>query len=92
MLICATANNLTPAQRKAFIRYLGAEGFMANLETPCRFHEQILDQEGQALRWRVDPSWPKVDPAYAWHVRRLCWCLAGTMMIWLTLMAALVCF
>ena len=32
VLICATADNLSPAQREAFIRYLWVEGFMAAID------------------------------------------------------------
>lgn len=92
ILVCATADNLTPEQREAFVRYLGAEGFMAgDPAPPGPFHERVLGQEGLRVRWRVDPSWPAVDPSYAWHLRRLCWCTAGTTMVWLALMAVLVC-
>ena len=92
VLICATADNLTPQQREAFVRYLGVEGFVAgDAEPPDRFHERLFNGEGQPVRWIVDPSWPEVDPAYALHIRRLCWYAAGTVMVWCTLLAVLVC-
>ncbi len=93
MLIRATADNLTPAQREIFIQYLCAEGFIdGNCESPSRFHERIQNETQQPVRWIVDPFWPVVDPAYALHIRRLRWWIAGTMMVWLALMALLVCF
>ncbi len=93
VLICATTDNLTPEQQEAFVQYLCAEGFMVGDPEPFdRFHERVLNREGQPVRWIVDPSWPEVDPAYTLHIQRLCWCTAGIMMVWLTLMAVLVCF
>ncbi len=82
VIICALANNLTPEQQDASIRYLCAEGFLAgDLEPLGRFHERMLDLEEQPVRWIIDPSWPSIDPSYALHIKRLCWYTAGTMMI-----------
>ncbi len=79
VLICATADNLSEVQRAAFVRYLNEEGFvLAALEL--------------SVRWIVDSTWPQVDPVYLRHLQRLCWCLAGTMVVCLALVAALVCF
>lgn len=93
MLICATADNLTPEQKEAFIQYLFREGFMdGDFNALDRFHARVLDRERQPVRWIVDPSWPEIDPVYALHIQRLCWYTAGTVMVWFTLMAVLVCF
>ena len=93
LLICATADNLTAESKEAFILYLCAEGFASDgPERSEWLREARLDTEGQAVRWIVDPSWPEADPVYTQHLRRLCWLIVGTVMIWLALMVAMVRF
>ena len=92
VLVCATADNLTVEQQEAFVRYLGAEGFMSGAFEPVGwFRGRNPDPEVQPVRWIVDPSWPEIDLVYARHLQRLCWCAAGTTMAWLALMVVLVC-
>ncbi len=92
VLICATADNLTSEQREAFVRYLSTEGFAPGAAgTLGWFHESTPDREESQVRWIVDPSWPTIDPSYVRHLRRLCWYTAGTMLVWLALIVALVC-
>ena len=91
VLVCATADNLTTEQKEAFVRYLCTEGFgSGDFESLDECHERIPDPGFQPVRWIIDASWPEVDPVYARHLQRLCWCAAGTMMIWLVLMVVLV--
>ena len=90
--VYATTDNLSREQQAAFIRYLCAEGFLRiDCELPGCFDQNVRDQEQPPVRWIVDPSWREADAAFALHIRRLCWCTAGTLMVWLAFMAALVC-
>ena len=93
VLICATADNLSVEQQTAFVRYLGEEGFMSGawFEATDRPVEWSSDHEGRPVRWVIDPAWPEPDPVYARHLQRLCWYATGTMMVWLALLAVLVC-
>ena len=91
--VYATTDNLNQEQQEAFIQYLCAEDFVSGDDKPSDgFHGRGLDPEKPPVRWIVDPSWPAADAAYALHVQRLCWCVAGTMMVWLVLMVVLVCY
>ena len=91
MLVCATADNLTMEQKEAFVRYLCAEGFgSGDFESLDGIHERAPDPEVRPVRWIVDSSWPEVDPVYARHLQRLCWCAAGTTVVWLALTVVLV--
>ncbi len=90
--VYATTDNVNPAQQESFIQYLCAEGFLnGGVEPLDGFHGRVLDREEPPVRWIVDPSWPQADAAYALHIRRLCWCTVGTMIVWLALMAAIIC-
>ena len=92
VLVRATADNLTPEQQEAFIRYLQAEGFMAaGSDSPDRFGAWKLNRDMCLVRWIVDASWPDVDPAYALHLRRLSLCTLGIVVVWLAVMTVLVC-
>ena len=92
VLICATADNLTAAQQEAFFHYLCVEGFVSMVSEPRDgFHACIRDWKEQPVRWIVDPSWPEVDPVYAGHLQRLCWYTAGTMVVWVAVVLAMVC-
>ena len=93
VLVCATADNLSTEQQSAFIRYLSEEGFVSGalIEPSGWLLESSLDCEEWPVRWIIDPTWPEIDPVYARHIQRLCWYVAGTTMVWLALIAALVC-
>ena len=92
VLICATADNLSTEQQEAFVRYLCAEGFASGAAGKSGWlREWCSDRETPPVRWIVDPSWPEADPAFTRHLQRLCWYMAGTLVVWLSLMAVLVC-
>ena len=91
MLICATADNLTPTQQEAFIQYLCAEGFVvADSEPLDCFEERRSCDENFPVRWMVGSSWRSVDPVYTLYMRRLCLCTLGIFLVWSALMIALV--
>ena len=92
VLVCATADNLSITEQEAFIHYLCAEGFVtADGEPQDRDHDPVLDHDGQLVQWIVDPSWPEVGPEYTLHIQRLGRYTAGFLMVFLALVAAMIC-
>ena len=92
VLVCATTDNLSTAEQEAFIHYLCAEGFMtADCEPQDRVHDPVPDHDEPLVRWIVDPSWPEVDPEYASHLQRLCRYTTGFLVVFLALVAVMIC-
>ena len=93
VLVCATADNLSTAEQEAFIEYLCAEGFLTAAGRPP---DQALDRmpghDEPSVRWIVDPSWPEVDPGYALHIQRLARYTAGSLIVFLALVAVMICW
>jgi len=88
VLICAARNNFDSAQRRTFILYLKAEGFVppqARLVAGDADAGQV-PLPGEIL-WVVDPSWPYAEVRFNHYTRLLCArLLVGPTLVWLLFM------
>lgn len=86
--ICAAKDCFTSAQRRTFVVYLKAEGFVpgdARLVVGNCDAEQV-PLKGQIL-WIFDPTWPYADVKFNHYTRRLCGrLLLGPTIAWLLFM------
>ena len=70
--ICVAKNGFMPLQRRTFLRYLKAEGFIPG--------------EVQRVIWSFDPTWPYAETKFNRYTRRLGWrLLLGLTIGWMLL-------
>ena len=88
VLVCAAKNNFDSAQRRTFVLYLKAEGFIPK-------HARLIVGDGDApqvpmpgqILWTFDPSWPYSEVRFNHYTRLLCTrLLVGPAVVWLAFM------
>ncbi len=89
VVICAARANFDSAQRRTFVLYLKAEGFISKKARLVAGDSKVgaIPTEGQIL-WVFDPCWPYAEVKFNLYSRRLCArLLFGSMLIWLLFMS-----
>ena len=88
VVICAAKANFDSAQRRTFVLYLKAEGFISKRVQLAAGDSKagVIPIEGQIL-WVLDPCWPYTEVEFNLYSRRLCArLLFGPTLIWLLFM------
>ena len=88
VVICAAKTNFDSAQRRTFVLYLKAEGFIPRKAQLVAGDSKAggIPTEGKIL-WVFDPCWPYTEVKFNFYNRRLCArLLFGPMLIWLLFM------
>jgi hypothetical protein len=84
VVIRATRDVFTEAQKVAFVRHLASEGFIADRFRWC---PAISSPANASVRWSVDYSWLEISPAVRATARRFVARLfVGMTALWLLLM------
>jgi len=88
VVIRASRNTFTPRRKNCFIRELAAEGFIAD------HHQWSSVATGESflgVRWLVDKSWLKLDPAIRASADRfMVRSLVGAALLWVLLVGGAV--
>ena len=88
VLICAAKKNYDSMQKRTFVLYLKAEGFIPEGARLIVGDSRVgsLPANGQIL-WVFDPSWPYAECKFNHYTRRLCGrLLFGPTIAWLLFM------
>jgi hypothetical protein len=84
VVIRASRNKFSDERKARFVRYLASEGFIPE---SYRFHPLAESGSFMGVRWMVDISWLKPDPALAANAQRsIIRVLAGGGLVWLLTM------
>ena len=88
VVIRAAKANFASAQRRTFILYLKAEGFISKTAQLAAGDGKVgaIPMDGQIL-WVFDPCWPHTEVKFNLYSRRLCArLLCGPVLVWLLFM------
>ena len=88
VIIRATRNTFTERRKRSFIHELAAEGFIPD---DYEWLSLATSEFSRGVRWVIDFSWLKFDPAIFAPTNRIMWrILGGSLTLWITLMAVLI--
>jgi hypothetical protein len=87
IIIRATRNTFGDQRKRRFIHELAAEGFIPD---DCEWFSLTNSEFSRGIRWLVDVSWLKLDPAMTAKTRRfMVRLIAGAALLWLAMMTGL---
>ncbi len=88
VVIYAAKANFNSAQRRAFVVYLKAEGFISEgVQLAAGDHKVGATPMDSHILWVFDPCWPHAEVRFNLYSRRLCArLLFGPVLVWLFFM------